>query len=326
MDIRTKKHLISQNILYCKFGIYKTLPIGKTQKNFFSYNFNIAPPYEYCTVDVKSIHILDTAYDYVQNNYNPVILNLVTDDFTGENINSCEGFKDELTFMRTNINQTINGFNLFPLKGTEVIYTPMVHIIRNDNMQILHPSYVRKISVITAALKKDPQMINDNLNLDDYTTTSQLLEVIFQTAHLGGNDVIILNDIGCITNNYPVNDIVDMINGCIYKYGHLFKHIVVSIHVINQAAMGYYAKINARIVRPQAFLNEYMQTNLITNIQTNAAEHDHVQMTTEQNNQIMNSNMNFGIMNPNMNMDMHQNPNSNSNPNINPNLNQFANY
>jgi hypothetical protein len=280
MDIRTKKNMISQNILFCKYKIYKTLPVGKTQKNFYNYNFNMAPPYEYCSVDVKPIHILDTAYEYVQNGCNPAILNLVTQEFSGDNINSCEGFRDELIFIRTNINQTINGFGLFPLTGTEVAYAPSVHIIRNDNMQLLHPNYVRKISVITAALKKDPPLINDNLNLDDYIATSQLLEVIFQTAHLGGNDVLILNDVGCITNGYPVDDIIDMINGCIYKYGHLFKHVVVSVHVFNQSAMGYYSKMEARLVRPQNFLNEYMQTNLITNINSSDMVMDALEPTS----------------------------------------------
>ena len=42
-----------ENLRWCKFGIYKTLPIAKTQKNFYSYNLTIAPPYEYCTVDVQ---------------------------------------------------------------------------------------------------------------------------------------------------------------------------------------------------------------------------------------------------------------------------------
>ena len=265
MDIRIKKHLISQNIYCCKFGMYKTLPIAKTQKNFFSYNLNIAPPYEYCTVEVKPTHILDTAYEYVRHGYKPAILNLVTSDFTGGNINSSEGFRDELIFIRTNINQTITGFNLFPLKGTEVAYAPIVHIIRNDNMQPLHPSQIYKLSVITASLKQDPLLISETINLDDYTSTSQLLETIFQTAHLGGNDVLILNDYGCISDNYPVADVIEIINGFIYKYGHLFKHVVISIYVATQADMGYYSKISDNIVRPQSFLNEYMQTNLISN-------------------------------------------------------------
>jgi hypothetical protein len=266
MDIRNKKHLIQQNIYYCKFGIYKALPISKSQKNFFNCNLSIAPPYEYCNVDVKSIHAFDTAYEYVRSGYKPAVLNLVSQDFSGDNMNSCDGFKDEFVFIRSNINQTLTGFNLFPLKGTEVVYAPIVHIIRNDSMQMLHPTQIYKVSVVTASLKKDPILVSGSINFDDYTSTAQLLETIFQTAHLGGNDVLILNDFGCINDNYPVDDVIDLMNGCIYKYGHLFKHVVVSVYVTSQASMGYFSKINAGIVRPQSFFNEYMQTNLIVNV------------------------------------------------------------
>ena len=288
MDIRIKKNLIQQNIYACKFGIYRGIPISKTQKNFFTYNINIAPPYEYCNVEVNNAHIIDIAYQYFKYGYRPVILNIVSEDFIGDNMNSCEGYKDELIFIRTNINQTTNGFNLFPLK-TEVAYAPIVHIIRNDNMQLVPPNQLGKISVISASIKKNPQLVNNNINIDDYTTCSQLLETIFQTAYLGGNDVLILGDFGCITDNYPVDDIIDIMNGCIYKYGHLFKNITVSIYVTSQATMGYYSKFSEKIVRPQSYLNEYMQTNLLNqpdNIKhDNIPTHMHVVGNTFANNQ-----------------------------------------
>jgi len=263
MDIRTKKRLIQDNIFACKYGIYKGLSVGRTQKNFFNYNVNMAPPCEYCNVDVRNTHILDTAYSYLCKGFKPVILNIVSDEYNGGNIYQADGFSDELIFFRTNINQTTSGFNLYPVSGSEVTYAPIVHIIRNDNLQLLHPSQISKISVITASLKKNPKLIDGHINIDDYSISNQCMESIFQTAFKANHDVLILNDFGCISDNYPVDDVIDMINSCIYKYGHLFKYVVVSIHVVNQGTMSYFTRMNTKIIRPQIYLSEYMQSNTL---------------------------------------------------------------
>src|SRR5438105_3048343 len=122
MDARSKKNLIQQNIYFCKFGAYRGLPILKTQKNFYSYNLNLPPPCEYCEVDVKTKHVLDTAYEYIQGGFKPAVVNIVSPEFTGENPNMFEGYRDEMFVFRTNINLTNNAFHLYPLKGTEVAY------------------------------------------------------------------------------------------------------------------------------------------------------------------------------------------------------------
>ena len=262
MDIRAKKQLVQQNIYNCKFGIYKNFQLGRTQKNFFSGNLNLAPPYEFCSVEVMGTHPIDTAYGYHTQGFHPAVFTLVTPEFPGDNINTWEGFKDDFFFLRTNINLSFNSFNLYPLKDSEVTYAPAVYVIRNGDMQFLEPSHVFKLSVIVGSLKPNPELIQGNLNLDSYANLIQLIETVFQTAYLGGNDVLILNDCGCLLDAYPVDDVIDVINGSIYKYGHLFKHVVVSIHVTSQSAMGYCSKIAHRIVRPQQLLNEYMQENI----------------------------------------------------------------
>src|SRR5438093_189454 len=83
------------------------------------------------------------------------------------------------------------------------------------NLQLLHQSQVSRLSVITAAPKKSPPLVEGSLNTDDYSTTTQLIEAIFQTAYLGGNNVLVLGDFG-FADGYPVDDIVDIVNGCIY--------------------------------------------------------------------------------------------------------------
>jgi hypothetical protein len=295
MDLRVKKYLVQQNIYNCKFGIYQNFPTLKSQKNFYNENFKLAPPYEYANVSIKTNHPIDVAYEFTKIGNKPVIINTVSPNFEGTNLDSCEGFKDPLINIRTSFNKTLNSFNLYPIKGTEVVYAPQVYIIRNESMQGIHPGQIGKISIITAPLDdeielkplKSSKIKSDmHFKFDDYIQTSQLMETIFQTALLGGNDTIIFNDFGCKTNNYPIDDIIDMFNSCIYKYGHMFKNIIIATAVSNQIDMGYTAKFNEKIIYPQKYIQEFInnEKSLMNELQMNINNQINIELANEEEN------------------------------------------
>lgn len=277
-DFRIKKNMIRENILACKFGIYKNLTTVRSIKCFYNDNYNIAPPFEYATVEIKMQHPIDVAYSFLKIGFKPVIINFVSYEFTGGNIESNDGIKDEMMNIRTSFNKTINplnSLNLFPLKDSEVIYAPIVYIIRNSNLQLIYPTQVCNISMITAPIKKEPELMQNNLSTSDYILIKQTIETIFQTANAANNDVIILNDCGVISCNYPIDDIIDIINSCIYKYGHLFKFILIAIFANRQNAIGYCNKFDTSLIKPQTLLeegkilfniNKYGQMNTENNI------------------------------------------------------------
>ena len=258
MDNRAKKRLVDENIRLCKFGVYKKLTGPKSTKKFYDDNFNIAPPFEFCTVDTSMSHPLDTAYEYLCKGFKPIVVNLVSPEYTYEGTYSFTGFHDEMIYFRTNISLFLEGFSLFPLADSESLYTPTVHIIRNSDLMVLHTDEAAKckLSLITSALRSNPPLVKSNLNIEDYHNTKYLLETIFQTAYNAQNDVLILPDFGCVHDKYPIDDIIDLINGCIYKYGHLFKYVIVSIFVSSQATMGYFNKFKSKLVKPQDFLHD----------------------------------------------------------------------
>src|SRR5437868_12488549 len=113
MDLRVRKYLVQQNIYTCKFGVYQNFPIMKSQKNFYNENFNISPPYTYANVVINTKHPIDVAYDFTKIGNKPAIVNTVTRDFSGTNLDSCEGFLDPFMNIRTSFNKTVNSFNLF---------------------------------------------------------------------------------------------------------------------------------------------------------------------------------------------------------------------
>ena len=259
IEIQFKKKMMEENIKECKFGVYRNLPNMGSIKCFYNENYNIAPVYEYCSVEVQKIHALDVAFQCIKNEYLPVVVNFVTYEFTGGNMQSGNGIRDELINIRTSFNKTNEptmNFNHYPLRDSEVVYTKICHIIRNSNLQLLYPNQVCKISLITAPIKKEIELINNNLTLSDYILMKTTMETIFQTASTHGNDVIILNDCGITMNNFPIDDIIRIINGCIYKYGHLFKYVIVAILATRQSEIAYCNKFNGDLIKPQALFYE----------------------------------------------------------------------
>lgn len=258
MDHRIKKNLIQMNIYHCKYGIYKNCVVSKSEKNYYNNDYITPPPIQYCVVDVRKNHPLDVAYEYSYHGYNPVVTNIVSEEFTGNDIDSSEGMKDEYMNIRTNFNRTINVYDMFPIKEREVVYAPIVYIIRNSNMEFVNPLQLRKISMITVSIKSNPSTIGGKLTVKSYMEMKEKIETVFQTANTGGNDVVVLNDFGCTTDKYPYDDIIEIINGCVYKYGHMFKYIVIAMLIRNESSYGYLNMFNQNIVRPQKIKMEYL--------------------------------------------------------------------
>lgn len=254
MDNKLRKHYILETMNECTNGIYNSLPIDKSQKNFFNENFNIAPPVKYCDVEVIRFHAIDISYGMVKQGLKPLLINIVMPDFSGSNLEACTGIKDECIVLRTNFFKTINTFGLYPIDFLGVVYSPVVHIVRNDSMQFLEKSNVFNVSLATFSIKPEPEIKKELLVNNEYFIMKKTIETIFQTAISYGNDCIIFNDLGCISYNYPISDICLILNGCIYKYGHLFKKIIVAILLKTQSDMGYLNAFDNLLIKPQKFL------------------------------------------------------------------------
>lgn len=250
MDRDRKKTYINDNIRFCDFGPLKNLLIGKPVKCNFNNNFDCRVTNCFTDVHViKNIHTLTIAKEYILKKHNPIVLNIVTREFDGNGISSSHGMLDDLINIRTNFYKTITGY--YPLKYSEVIYTPLITVIRNESLSI-NPNEFYRTNLITASPINDPELTNGALNFDDYIMTKETIENIFQTAAQNNHDILILNDFGCSTEKIPVSDIVDIFNICILNYGYLFKSIIFSIQ--NDEATYYYFLKN--IIKPQDLIQD----------------------------------------------------------------------
>ena len=255
MDKNTRKNIVGQNIFLCKYGSLKSLSFSKSIKNFHEPNFNINMTTNFADVYVKSMHTIEMAREFLKHNLNPVIVTTVTKDFDGTNIENSTGMTDPLINVRTTFHSTLTANSLYPLKGSEVIYNKMLHVIRDNIMNI--NDFVT-VSLIVASSKNIPKK-QKTLKYTEYLELREIIETVFQTAISGGNDVLILDDFGCKTTGIPENDIIDIFNIMILKYGYCFKFIVIAINLTDQTDFKKYALFDKEIIKPQNIGNEVVQ-------------------------------------------------------------------
>lgn len=293
MDTKFKKNIVMQNNYICKFGYLQNKTTYTSVKNQLNEEYNVGIPMKFCDVYVLKIHPLIIAQEFVNCNSNPALVNVVNEKYTDTNIENLEGVYDEILNLRTNFQCISRQNNNFPPKENEVIYTPQVLVIRDE--QLNYTQKIFKVSFITITSKQEDYHIlqyregNDSdsenssekmdlvrvMSAETYLLIKSKLELIFQTAHYAGNQVVIFSDFGCLYDNLPIDDFIDVMNSCILKYGHLFKEIIFAIPVRTPKEQILYEKFMQNMIKPQNIgednEEDKQQDKLLANIILNSS-------------------------------------------------------
>ena len=262
---KTKQTLINQNIAQSKFGMYAQCLTGNCIKNHYSQNFNIGETNNICEVEVINLHAIDVIKDYCQLGFNaglkdgwinPVSMCTVCEDFIGSNYPQSEGIRDDTYNIRTNYNTITKNNNPFPLKQNECVYNRFVTVIRDNNLQpITDLQNLYRFGLISIAPINKPKLLDENRMIStDFIKTMSTIETIFQTAIAGSHNVLVLTPLGNTEDDIPQEDIVKIYNSCIFKYGHLFKKIIIAVPIWYGTYM--FDLFNNEIIRPHFFEEE----------------------------------------------------------------------
>lgn len=256
-DRRMKITLMNQTISQTKIGLFKSLPCQKAIVYSFISDFNSGIPNRICNVEVQYDHVLDVLENYaikginfsVQNNWSPVVLNLVGREFSGTNLELNEHIRDELINIRTTFNNTIK--DQYPLKDEECTYVPNITIIRPKYpTQFLGwPQTYRTALITTSPILTDKLLSDNKMKITDLIKTLTIIETVFQVAISKGHHVLILPPFGHEDDNNPVEDIIKLYNYCILKYGHFFNKIIIGIP--KYYPKGIYDTYLKDIIKPQ---------------------------------------------------------------------------
>ena len=193
-----------------------------------------------CQVVVENSDTLNLTLNLKNNNLNPLVLNMASDYCPGGGVAKGARAQEEDIFRRTNYFQVLPR-SQYPLESWKVIYSPLVHICKNDQYKMLKPATDSgnpcvPISCIAVAALRHPKIRYENrferyYNPQDKEIMEKKIEAIFQIGLANGHDSLVLGALGCGVFQNPIHDVVDIYRRMIEKYRTSFKVIAFGVLV-----------------------------------------------------------------------------------------------
>lgn len=253
-----KKAYIHQNVFASKIGMYKSVPKFPCRKTEFAPKYKPGPISQIC--DVKVINqnhidilgnLLDKGVNHLVEKDKPLVMQSIGEEFNGSNLESGEGVRDSLFILRTNFAAAFKNNDPFPLRNTQCAYIPLVTVLRNKMYQPLPYNDLYSYSMVIACPVRQPELIDeDRMVLKDYTETLNRIQTVFQIAIACGHRVLILTPFGLEdADSVPIEDTIKIFNFCIYRYGHKFKNIIMSVPEYYPKSV--YQMYDDNLVKPQ---------------------------------------------------------------------------
>lgn len=244
------KKILNENIEDCTKGIYRniqpTIEKIKYEEHKIVVTNDICDVNIYCDEDVISL-----CEKYLKNDIEPIIAIILPHNFNEDsNIGEIQDIK---LLLRTNICTSID--DNYPLDEDELAYTKDISVIREEDMSKKSINNIYNISLMTVSSISKPRIIklddDDVMIIDDYKKMRDKIENIFYIAYKMNHDVLILTNVSCRGENIPINDITDIFNICILKYGSKFNEIVFNMPINNERDLAIYHYFNNNIIKPQ---------------------------------------------------------------------------
>src|SRR5271154_1618269 len=242
--------LIYQHTLnYCtkkKFPI--ELPI-KYSSSDLEFNDNIfladKPMFDNpANIFVDNIDSFEMAIKMHRSDNIPLVLNLASDITPGGGVLHGALAQEEELFRKSNYHQATDA-KLYrgKLGLNEVIYSPLVHIIKDNEYKLL-PQPVQVACLAVAGLRNPslvpgPNSILIYKSLSDANAMLDKIKVIFKVAIKHGHHDLILGALGCGVFHNPPQQVALMFEKAITMYGRYFKRIGFAILSKNPSNINY---------------------------------------------------------------------------------------
>jgi uncharacterized protein (TIGR02452 family) len=216
-------------------------PVFRSLKYRYNDNLYLPQLLNKCFVEVMPKDVLEVAEQMTEWRYSTLVLN--EGDAAnpgGPELATVEGD----IMMKSNITRTLNTqTGLYPIRGEEAILSPKVCVFRDSKFKILPKPFTASFG--TVAPIKNPTLNNNNRFMyNDEKLTTKKIESFFQLGIINKFECLVIQSF-CTTNS-PVDQIIDIFNNMINKYGAYFKFMVFAIPD-NET----YEQFNEHISRPQ---------------------------------------------------------------------------
>ncbi|XWV25705.1 hypothetical protein QJ857_gp0031 [Tupanvirus soda lake] len=177
---------------------------------------------------VENIDSFDMARKLNNTDTKVMVLNLASDVSSGGGVVRGAKAQEEDLYRKSNYFEA-NSQNLYPLKNTEVVYSPLVHVIKDRNYKLLQTPY--PVSCLAVAALRKPRLNKLPNGKDTYFFQSEKeimqdkINMIFKVAIKHGHSDLVLGALGCGVFCNPNEEVALMFKNALNKYGHYFKRI-----------------------------------------------------------------------------------------------------
>ena len=176
---------------------------------------------------VENIDSFDMARKMADGNSPVLVLNLASNTTGGGGVKNGARAQEEDLFRKSNYHE-VTDQRLYRLKDDEVIYSPLVHIIKDSSYKLLEqPVPVACLAV--AALRNPKLIVTDGRNSYarqvDIDIMQHKIDMIFKVAIKHGHQDLVLGALGCGVFNNPPEQVAIMFQNAISKYDLYFRRI-----------------------------------------------------------------------------------------------------
>lgn len=195
-----------------------------------------AKTYDSCIIEVKNEDCLDMALRYLKTDIKLkiLILNMASDFKPGGGVNSGKTAQEEVIFRRTNAFMT-HYEEWYPLQINNIIYCPEIYIVRDNKYKFLDQKEQMIVSTIAVPALRKPQLVNNKYNESNKETMTQKIESIFKVAIKHKHDCLVLGALGCGVFLNPPEEVAEIFQTMIDKYGKYFKIIGFAVLVTKES-------------------------------------------------------------------------------------------
>lgn len=186
--------------------------------------------YDKMDVIVRNVDSIKGGMVLLNMGFNPVVLNLADDVFPGGHVRMGSGAQEESLFRRTNYYQTLNhetGF--YPLVNTELVYSPSVLVIKDENNRDLDLAEYFRISFIACPGIKKPKLIDGKFRNLDKELFKKKIKNILNVAYNHNHDSVVLGALGCGAWECPQEEVAHLFKEVVDEYNLCFKFILFAI-------------------------------------------------------------------------------------------------
>lgn len=157
-----------------------------------------------------------------------MVLNLASHIKPGGGVINGAKAQEECLFRESNYHEVVDE-RMYPLKMEEVVYSPLVHIIKDSSYNLLQ--YPIPVACLAVAAIRNPKLVLGTdgtkiyANKYDEEVMQEKINTVFKIAIKHGHDELVLGALGCGVFGNPPKQVAIMFKNAIQKYGCYFKRI-----------------------------------------------------------------------------------------------------